>query len=172
MAPHLALPRGPTSAPAVRQDQEHRVLLASRVRGRPRKPAPDHGSLPTLAHPRPPSQGEYSAKPGSASCSKCAAGSIAKSDATGCEPCPAGSYAGPSDTYCQTCSRYSGEYAPKPGSTACSKCPAGSIPSDDGAACTLCPAGSYSQEGDGSCSSCETWNGEVSTKAGSASCTR
>ena len=95
--------------------------------------------------------GKYSLS-GSASCSKCPAGTISEaSGASACEACPAGRYE-LQQQFCQECSP---GFISVRNSSYCTKCPAGFMAPESGSStCIPCAGGSFSEEGSAQCQEC------------------
>ncbi|CAE7667597.1 scube2 [Symbiodinium sp. CCMP2456] len=95
--------------------------------------------------------GKYSLS-GSASCSKCPAGTISEaSGASACEACPAGRYE-LEEQFCQECSP---GFISVRNSSYCTKCPAGFMAPESGSStCIPCAGGSFSDTGSAKCQEC------------------
>ncbi|CAE7256213.1 Scube1 [Symbiodinium microadriaticum] len=95
--------------------------------------------------------GKYSLS-GSASCSKCPAGTISEaSGASACEACPAGRYE-LQQQFCQECSP---GFISVRNSSYCTKCPAGFMAPESGSSsCVPCAGGSFSDTGSAKCQEC------------------
>ncbi|CAE7381871.1 SCUBE1 [Symbiodinium necroappetens] len=95
--------------------------------------------------------GKYSLS-GSASCSKCTAGTISEaSGASACEACPAGRY----ELHQQFCQECSPGFISVRNSSYCTKCPAGFMAPESGSSsCVPGAGGFFSEEGSAQCQEC------------------